>query len=176
MEDSVDLIRTDFPMVPAKHVGELLAEHDHSLFSTYLDLYRIISAWHDRPLKPWDLRFAPRDVPRPDPDLPISETALQVYALPLDDATEALLREINAARTVCRARQPDEATLANLAKDTELSMGVGTTADMQFEDDEQIECQCCFDDFAVASLVHCNGEFVHVSTPDERMHVQSGIC
>ncbi|KAI6778497.1 sugar transport STP1 [Emericellopsis cladophorae] len=157
----VDLIRTDFPMVPAHYVGELATEHDYSLFSAYLDLDHMVSTWHEHPLKSWNLQFAPQDVPRPDPDLPINEATLEVYTLPLDDAIAALLRGINEARTICLLRRLYKARSATPTQDTQPAIDTGIEDDMQLKDGETFQCECCFDEFAIASMVHCNGEVVH---------------
>ncbi|KAG9254296.1 uncharacterized protein F5Z01DRAFT_622410, partial [Emericellopsis atlantica] len=149
-------------MVPANHVGELVAEHDYSLFSAYLDLDRIISTWHEHPLKSWNLQFAPQDVPHPEPGLPINEAALEVYTLPLDDATKALLREINEARTICRSRRPyNKARSASPTQDTKPAIETEIKDDMQLKDGEWLECECCFEEVAIVSVVHCNGEDIH---------------
>jgi hypothetical protein len=58
-----------------------------------------------------------------------------------------------------------EARSAGLANNTALGPGVDMADGKQVANSEQIECQCCMDDFGIDSMVYCNGETAHVSTP-----------
>lgn len=144
------LITGDFPLVSSKDVQRLLTEHGMNLMPTYLALHEIVSGG-DQAARHLTLKKRPSTQEAPYRPENIDGTINKSK----NEAEKDTLKELRAARLI-RASLLDKKQKEVKAKEAEK------------KDHEQakargllMECECCFTEFTVSRLVHCDGELSH---------------
>ncbi|KAI0013027.1 hypothetical protein F4779DRAFT_625475 [Xylariaceae sp. FL0662B] len=145
-EMAKNLLCQDFPLVPILSVRNLLLNNGHSLFKTYTAMDEAVRNWDDaNPL--WKEKKAPsRLVDDFSPDH-LSNLDMSIYA-PEEQAAFAELRAARALRAV------KDAKLA--AESEEAANFIRAKREGRIS-----ECGCCFEEYPLDRMVHCNGETVH---------------
>lgn len=155
-ESREQLLRQEFAHAGSPDVASVLAANGKLLLPAYIALHDRFPLWDgngklvktgsggDKTLTRADLAYPPRLLDE------------MIHAANATSEHQAL-QELRAARWVVRARavnrgdaeRKKRAEQANFAR----AQAEGTV----------MECQCCFDDFAMNRMVHCNGDEEHVS-------------
>lgn len=147
------MLHLDFQTSSEAIIQHTLAANNQLLLPTYVALYEMIRQ-PSQSGQQWRLRENPRD-PSCHNQGNIGKF-LQMTQSNLGPADVEMLEEFEAARLICLAR--DRQRRAHSAqeqaekKNYEEAMINGHLA----------ECQCCFADFPINRLVHCNGDPLHV--------------
>ncbi|POR31761.1 E3 ubiquitin-protein ligase [Tolypocladium paradoxum] len=145
------LISVDYPQVPAIDILAALANNGDHLFPAYVAVYEMLREkddghpWKSNPQLP-----AGRPAGRHDPEA-IQQRILTIAA-PADRDTfmelQAARRKVASMERKHRAKlERERAEKANF--DEHQAKGLVK------------ECECCFMDYAINRLVHCNGETAH---------------
>lgn len=130
----------------------LLTEHGMNLMPAYLALHEIVSSG-DQAARSLTLKKRPSIQEAPYRPENIDGTINKSK----NEAEKDMLKELRAARLI-RASLLDKKQKETKAKEAER------------KDHEQakargllMECECCFTEFTMSRLVHCDGEISHVS-------------
>ncbi|KAI0132650.1 ring finger protein [Xylariales sp. AK1849] len=141
------LISQDFPTIPKNTIrNKLLAENGSSVFRTYNAIDDAIRTWDDA---------SPAWQPKKAVTKPIARYSRGTIAdLPRDDLTaeeKAALDEFLAARDVKTGKDAEQEVAAAELLNVEQAKA----------NREMAECGCCFEEFPLNRMVHCEGEDVH---------------
>ncbi|KAH8681551.1 hypothetical protein BX600DRAFT_25593 [Xylariales sp. PMI_506] len=143
------LITQDFPMIPKPTVRrKLLGENRHSLFKTYSFIDNAMRRRNGLdPGLPWQNKRVPTK--SLEEYSPANIANLNMEAL--CENQRAALDEFVAARAVRQQKDEKQAAEAAELANLEQAKLKGETA----------ECGCCFDEYPLNRMVHCEGETTH---------------
>lgn len=143
------LITGDFPLV-SKDVQKLLTEHGMNLMPTYLALHEIVSS-EDQAARSLTLKKRPSIQEAPYRPENIDGTINKSK----NEAEKDMLKELRAARLIRASllgkKQKEAKAKEAERKDHEQAKARGLL----------MECECCFTEFTMSRLVHCDGEISH---------------
>ncbi|KAH8912926.1 hypothetical protein BR93DRAFT_871254 [Coniochaeta sp. PMI_546] len=142
---ATQLLRDAFPSIMVKHVTQVFAENNYTLFSCYLKLVRKEASETWTPKK------------RPAKSNPAWEDDR------IDDTIKATLNpeERVALEELKIARQAGEALKLEMLSDKQQEQGEIDNFNKAKMEGTTSECECCCDEFALNRMVHCDGENLH---------------
>ncbi|KAI1648706.1 uncharacterized protein F4817DRAFT_314665 [Daldinia loculata] len=135
-----------FPKVPIPVIKNLLRANGGSIFETYTKMDEAIRNW-DNARPPWtEKRRASRTI--------VSFLPVRIENLDMseyNDDQKAAIDELRAARDLKTIKDAEVARKAEEEKNFAHAKSIG----------EVVECGCCFDEFPLNRMIHCDGEDVH---------------
>lgn len=150
MLNSVKLLAQDFPLFPMKEINIIFAEHQSCILPTYLDLEEIAK-------KNKQVTWAPKKSATKRLGDFTPENLDNTIAREMDiHAREALL-EFQVSRQVVGERRAEREAMERQLREEEENLEVAREAG-NIE-----ECGCCFDEFPINRMVHCDAVPTHVS-------------
>lgn len=141
--DSKTLLKSSFPQLYSHDVDNLLKENHWRLYPTYLALDKACSESDANPK--FKLKKSATRRPQSEPQLRASAVEAEMDALLEFDAATASAQA--RAGKEAEKRQREQAEAENL----ERAKAEGTVMD----------CGCCYDEFPLNRMVHCDGEVLH---------------
>ncbi|KAK4188710.1 hypothetical protein QBC35DRAFT_495365 [Podospora australis] len=135
------LLKSAFPQLYSQDVERAFKSNRDSIFSAYLELDKAITE------RSQNIRFkkVPTKAHNPESAFENSE----------NEAEKEAVREFRVARTACEEeaakREEEKRKQQEEVDNMERSKEAGEVAD----------CECCYTDFPLNRMVHCNGETVH---------------
>ncbi|KAI1656771.1 hypothetical protein F4813DRAFT_363277 [Daldinia decipiens] len=141
-----NFLASDFPKVPIPVIKNLLRANGGSLFETYTKMDEAIRNW-DNSRPPWTEKRRPsRTI--------VSFLPVRIESLDMsnyNDDQKAAIEELRAARDLKAIKDAEAARKAEEEKNFAHAKSIG----------EIVECGCCFDEFPLNRMIHCDGEDVH---------------
>ncbi|KAF4981330.1 hypothetical protein FZEAL_2863 [Fusarium zealandicum] len=151
------MIAGDFPRVPMKTIQKLLSDNGHLLLPTFLALNEtILTAQQEDADPPWKwkkssspliTKYSPEHL-----DVSIENC--------IDPDERGIMEELRAAREVQDFKM-QQIQDRQEAKDSELR-----NMEEAMASGEVAECQCCFVEFPLNRLIHCDGDSMHLFCVD----------
>lgn len=142
-----------FPRVLRKDIYRILASKHFCLFPAYLELDKLLHESEDE-ISPLPFTLKKNSTPQRHQYSP--EALGETIRNAVDPRQKEALEEFRAAIQVCEARETarraERQRKLEEAENWERARAEGSTS----------ECGCCFDEFALNRMVHCNGEVFHV--------------
>ncbi|KAF3064071.1 hypothetical protein GL218_01990 [Daldinia childiae] len=132
--------------VPMPMIKNLLRANGGSIFETYTKIDEAIRNW-DNAKPPWtEKRRASRKIV---PFLPVRIENLDMSNY--NEAQKAAIDELRAARDLKAIKDAEVVRKAEEEKNFAHAKSIG----------EVVECGCCFDEFPLNRMIHCDSEDVH---------------
>jgi TRIAD3 protein (E3 ubiquitin-protein ligase RNF216) len=138
-------LRNAFPSILVKHVAEVFAENNYTLYSSYLKLVR------KEANETWKPKKRPAKSNPAWEDVRIDDTIKTT----LDEDEKMALEELKFAR------QAGEALKLEMFNDMQLEQDEVDNFNNAKIEGTTSECECCCDEFALNRMVHCDGETLH---------------